>query len=158
MKKCEPLFSSSMIGTDMTLQELWHAIDGLVQSCSIVCSRLDTCNMACCRAGISGVIPCVTRNEMNAIRDFLKMRALSLPPFNVNQCRFFSEDGKCLVYEARPIGCRGYFCANDNYDAVRLPSSYGEQLSRYLETNSLENETIEIRIADFKNIERNNWS
>ena len=141
----------------MQLLELWNSIDELLADSGLECTCLQTCNSACCRADISGVVPRITRNELRAILAFLASRNQPLPPFNVFGCRFLSQDGDCIIYEARPTGCRGFFCADDEYEPAAVPARYGQLLTSYLGANPEESETVEIRTANFADIEGNNW-
>lgn len=77
----------------------------------------------CCRFGITGREPYVTPIEVAYLKASLrkqgkglpgaKNRALPLLGGNVSAeraCPLLQADGKCAAYEARPFGCRTFFC------------------------------------------------
>jgi Fe-S-cluster containining protein len=85
-----------------------------------------TCDTSteCCRFGITGREPQVTSIEIALIRRAIKRRggALSekkraLPlssdsaQKNERICPMLARDGRCAIYEDRPLGCRTFFCS-----------------------------------------------
>ncbi|MEO7331800.1 MAG: YkgJ family cysteine cluster protein [Minicystis sp.] len=84
----------------------------------------------CCRFGVTGREPYVTSIELLAVkravaarggpRSFRKAAPLAreagaprpkLPLADVERrCPMLNDEGRCAVYEARPLGCRTFFC------------------------------------------------
>ena len=78
----------------------------------------------CCRFGITGREPYVTAVELLALRKAIARtgrkpagaavkapRRLPLAGADAERrCPLLGETGRCTVYEARPFGCRTYFC------------------------------------------------
>jgi Fe-S-cluster containining protein len=77
----------------------------------------------CCRFGLTGVEPYVTSIEYLAILKAIqkrggplhdKRKALALEGSGVRDertCALLDRGGRCSVYEARPLGCRTFFCS-----------------------------------------------
>jgi Fe-S-cluster containining protein len=103
------------------LRALYDDVDALYRGAS--CDR----STECCRFGITGREPQVTSIElalvMRALRERggqpgKKRRALPLSPARTGidaaaerACPLLLSPGRCAVYEARPLGCRTFFCA-----------------------------------------------
>jgi Fe-S-cluster containining protein len=84
------------------------------------CTRLTEC----CQFKITGRVPQLTRGE--AILAAKALRASgrkSLPERDDGAYPLLREDGKCLIYQDRPFGCRTHFCA-----AAGGPYARGEVL------------------------------
>jgi uncharacterized protein len=66
----------------------------------------------CCRFAETGREPYVTRAESDYLFAFLRSTGRRLPPPRYDgACPFLDRDETtCTVYEARPLGCRTYFC------------------------------------------------
>jgi Fe-S-cluster containining protein len=72
----------------------------------------------CCRFGVTGREPYPTAIEIEFLRRALaatgrKVGAKKrLPVANERErrCPMLSDEGRCIVYEARPFGCRTFFC------------------------------------------------
>lgn len=69
----------------------------------------------CCRFGVTGREPYVTRLELALLdRELLargglpKRKRLSVS--GERRCPLLGDDGRCSVYSARPFGCRTFFC------------------------------------------------
>lgn len=84
---------------------------------------------ACCRFGVTGREPYVTSIEVAALRAAIAARGGPLrkraeplsdaqrqelggkPRGDERTCPLLDERGRCAVYEARPLGCRTFFCS-----------------------------------------------
>ena len=86
----------------------------------------------CCRFGITGREPQVTSVEVALIARAIaqrggklskRLRALTLSSRDERTCPLLEQPGRCSVYEARPLGCRTFFCARAEHDN---PPSRGE--------------------------------
>jgi uncharacterized protein len=69
----------------------------------------------CCRFGITGREPYLTRAEWELMvkevkRQGRRMPALSDDDDEDERCPFLSPEGRCRIYAARPLGCRTFFC------------------------------------------------
>lgn len=84
------------------------------------CTRLTEC----CQFKLTGRTPQLTRGE--AILAAKAVRAAgrkALPERDDGACPLLREDGRCLIYQDRPFGCRTHFCA-----AAGGPYARGEVL------------------------------
>lgn len=68
----------------------------------------------CCQFQLTGKIPQLTRGEaLLAAQAFRATGRKTLPQRQDGACPMLQADtGKCLIYEARPFGCRTHFCQN----------------------------------------------
>jgi Fe-S-cluster containining protein len=80
----------------------------------------------CCRFGVTGREPYPTAIEIEALRRALaasgRKSATKSPTKNATKkrlpmadaderrCPMLSDEGRCIVYAARPFGCRTFFC------------------------------------------------
>ena len=66
----------------------------------------------CCQFRLTGKVPQLTRGEaLLAAQAFRATGRKSLPLKNDGSCPLLhAENGKCLIYESRPFGCRTHFC------------------------------------------------
>ena len=74
----------------------------------------------CCRFGVTGREPYPTAIEQAELERAVRARGglpkrRSLPTVSARgkderRCALLSDEGKCLVYAARPFGCRTFFC------------------------------------------------
>lgn len=70
----------------------------------------------CCRFGVTGREPYPTAVELAALERAVRARgglgrSRSLPlARDERRCALLSDAGRCLVYDARPFGCRTFFC------------------------------------------------
>jgi Fe-S-cluster containining protein len=74
------------------------------------CTRLTEC----CRFRLTGRTPQLTRGEaMLAAQAVRASGRKTLPSSNApdGACSLLREDGRCLIYQDRPFGCRTHFCA-----------------------------------------------
>jgi Fe-S-cluster containining protein len=66
----------------------------------------------CCRFKLTGLTPQLTRGEaLLAAKAFRATGRTKLPERADGSCPMLDAMGKCLIYEARPFGCRTHFCA-----------------------------------------------
>ena len=66
----------------------------------------------CCQFQLTGKIPQLTRGEaLLAAQAFRATGRKTLPPRPDGACPMLQAGtGKCLIYAARPFGCRTHFC------------------------------------------------
>ncbi len=79
----------------------------------------------CCRFGVTGREPYVTPVELAELQRAIAARGAPLraaPParnrralpladqVDERRCPLLSGEGRCTVYQARPLGCRTFFC------------------------------------------------
>ena len=101
------------------LEALYRDIDAAYASTSCPSSS------ECCRFGRTGREPHVTSIEMVLVRRAVSRRASrrfpTPAPLHLKMaelpvvadervCPMMSPDGRCSIYEARPLGCRTFFC------------------------------------------------
>ena len=78
----------------------------------------------CCQFKLTGRTPQLTRGEaILAAKGLRASGRKTLPERNDGACPMLRENGACLIYEARPFGCRTHFCA-----AAGGPYARGEVL------------------------------
>jgi Fe-S-cluster containining protein len=67
----------------------------------------------CCHFKLTGRTPFLTRGEaIVAARALRQTGRTKLPPAINGACPMLqTSTGNCLIYEARPFGCRTHFCA-----------------------------------------------
>jgi Fe-S-cluster containining protein len=94
----------------VALRSLYREVDALLAGWSCEAST------ECCRFGVTGREPYPTAVELHELERAVRARGglpkrRSLPlAEDERRCTLLSEDGKCLVYAARPFGCRTFFC------------------------------------------------
>jgi uncharacterized protein len=72
------------------------------------CTRLTEC----CQFNLTGAMPLLTRGEaLYAAQALRASGRTKLPERPDGACPLLKPDGKCMIYEARPFGCRTHFCA-----------------------------------------------
>jgi Fe-S-cluster containining protein len=98
------------------LRALYRRVDSLYSGWTCPTST------ECCRFGITGRQPYVTKIELSAIRHAIadhggplsiKRRALPLLMDTAELervCPLLDRQQRCSVYEDRPLGCRTYYC------------------------------------------------
>jgi Fe-S-cluster containining protein len=65
----------------------------------------------CCRFKLTGLTPQLTAGEaLLAAKAWRATGRRELPVPADGSCPMLSPDGRCLIYEARPFGCRTHFC------------------------------------------------
>jgi Fe-S-cluster containining protein len=93
----------------------------------------------CCHFGRTGREPHLHGNEWalleRAIATRGGRRAVTgargrLPVLAERRCPLLDGDGRCSVYEARPFGCRTYFCERARGPERRLPRAAIAELGR----------------------------
>ncbi len=91
------------------LRALYAAVDGLTHGF--------TCDAStdCCRFGVTGREPYPSAVELFVLAKAVRARGglpkrRSLPVSGERRCPLLSDEGRCLVYDARPFGCRTFFC------------------------------------------------
>jgi uncharacterized protein len=102
------------------LLRLYGEVDALTEGGVCQCSEPKDVNEAfCCHFGRLGREPYVTALEMAEVARAVAARGSSSRPRSRHRlpllegartCPLLSEVGRCTVYEARPLGCRTYFC------------------------------------------------
>lgn len=66
----------------------------------------------CCQFKLTGRTPYLTRGEaMVAAKAFRATGRTRLPAREDGGCPMLDAQGRCLIYAARPFGCRTHFCA-----------------------------------------------
>jgi hypothetical protein len=65
----------------------------------------------CCRFRLTGETPYLTRGEaLVAARAWKATGRRGLPNRPNGECPMLSEQGRCMIYKGRPMGCRTHFC------------------------------------------------
>jgi len=65
----------------------------------------------CCQFKLTGQTPMLTKGEaLLAAKAFRGTGRTKLPDRAEGACPMLDAAGKCLIYEARPFGCRTHFC------------------------------------------------
>lgn len=92
------------------------------------------CSTECCRFGVTGREPWVTRAEWELVVLEVRRQGRRLPVLKSDddddddegRCPFLDDDGngggRCRIYAARPLGCRTFFCER----AVQLDGRRGK--------------------------------
>lgn len=69
----------------------------------------------CCQFKLTGRTPMLTAGEALVAASALKATGRRVLPETADpkagRCPLLNPAGKCLIYEARPFGCRTHFCA-----------------------------------------------
>ena len=66
----------------------------------------------CCHFKLTGRTPYLTKGEALAAAAALRATGRKeLPTRTDGACPLLAADGRCLIYEGRPFGCRTHFCA-----------------------------------------------
>jgi Fe-S-cluster containining protein len=98
------------------LQQIYREADALMTHGTCACTDAHSPSDAmCCHFGRIGREPYVTPLEMVevaravAARGGLPRRRLPLLD-ELRTCPLLSQAGRCMIYEARPLGCRTFFC------------------------------------------------
>lgn len=69
----------------------------------------------CCRFGVTGREPYPTAVELAELERAIRARGglpkrRSLAVAGERRCALLGDDGRCVVYASRPLGCRTFFC------------------------------------------------
>lgn len=92
------------------LQALYKRVDAALDGWGCASST------DCCRFGVTGREPYPTAVEVLLIDHAVRERGGSLPKrralplANERRCALLSDEGRCLIYAARPFGCRTFYC------------------------------------------------
>jgi hypothetical protein len=99
------------------------------------------CSTECCRFGVTGREPWVTRAEWELVVREVARQGRRLPVIRGDdddgegRCPFLDDDGggggRCRIYAARPLGCRTFFCdraVHPDGRRGRLPTTTTRQL------------------------------
>jgi uncharacterized protein len=91
------------------LRRLYDEVDGLLAGFSCDAST------ECCRFGVTGREPYATAVELLLLEHAVRARGglpkrRALPVADERRCALLSDQGACLVYTDRPLGCRTFFC------------------------------------------------
>ena len=99
------------------------------------------CSTECCRFGVTGREPWLTRAEFDVVTAAVKAQGRRLPvpddddgKDGEGRCVFLRPDDRCRVYAARPLGCRTFFCDRTTHPDGRkglLPSSTNKALRAF---------------------------
>jgi uncharacterized protein len=104
------------------LRRLYAAAAELLAADRCVCTDAeDASDATCCHFGILGREPYVTALEMAEVARAVAARGgfprspregrKRLPMAEANKtCPLLSSSGRCTIYDARPLGCRTFFC------------------------------------------------
>lgn len=93
----------------------------------------------CCRFAVTGREPWVTQVEWELVVDEVKRQGRRLPAVpddDDGRCPFLNEAGRCVVYRARPLGCRTFFCERAS-GPTAMPKAALRTLPRRLEELTL---------------------
>ena len=65
----------------------------------------------CCRFAVTGREPWLTQAEFSLLAAEVARQGRKLPAVRADEvCPLLSPEGRCTVYEVRPLGCRTFFC------------------------------------------------
>lgn len=65
----------------------------------------------CCRFKLTGRTPFITKGEALVAWQGIKASGRKTLPESVDgACPLLKENGRCMIYEHRPFGCRTHFC------------------------------------------------
>jgi Fe-S-cluster containining protein len=91
----------------------------------------------CCQFKLTGLTPQLTKGEaLLAAKAFRATGRTKLAEKPDGSCPMLDPMGKCLIYDARPFGCRTHFCAaaggpyarRDVLDLIRRLEAVDRQL------------------------------
>lgn len=72
-----------------------------------------TISTQCCQFRLTGRTPMLTKGE--ALYAAIGVKASGrkkLPPRDDGACPLLGKNGRCMIYQHRPFGCRTHFCQN----------------------------------------------
>jgi hypothetical protein len=100
-----------------------------------------TCEQStdCCRFGVTGREPSLWPNEWALVKDAIAARVASKPrrlPVvdQERRCPLLGDDSRCTIYDARPFGCRTYYCQRASGPTRKLPRDRLAELGRRVAT------------------------
>ncbi len=77
--------------------------------------RACTGRTECCRFKLTGKTPLLTKGEAFVAAKALRATGRTRLPTPVDErsgaCPMLTGQGRCMIYESRPFGCRTHFCA-----------------------------------------------
>jgi Fe-S-cluster containining protein len=124
----------------MNLPVLFAELQAVQKRCGVTCQKGDGCDGQCCRLDLGNGEPSITATESELINQ--KLRTLDSFTFHEAgnlACKFLSRQGKCKIYEVRPIDCRAHFCADEDMRSAKaadvdalLDKYYAENDHEYL--------------------------
>lgn len=89
----------------------------------------------CCRFGLTGREPYLTEAEWRALEADVARQGRRMPrPRADRTCPFLTEESRCSVYAARPLGCRTFYCHRAS--GPRPPRAALADIARRLEALS----------------------
>ncbi|HEY8142076.1 MAG TPA: YkgJ family cysteine cluster protein [Kofleriaceae bacterium] len=89
----------------------------------------------CCHFAVTGKQPFLTEAEWQLVMDELVRQGRTVPPPREDKvCGFLGDDRRCTIYEARPLGCRTFFC--HRVKGPRVPRRAYNDFLRRLEVMS----------------------
>lgn len=115
------------------LEALYREVDARFEGASCALSS------ECCRFGLTGREPQVTSIELALVKRALMARGGALPKSKKalpltndgereRVCPLLDRAQRCAVYEARPLGCRTFYCTR----AVHFEAPSRRELQRYV--------------------------
>jgi hypothetical protein len=89
-----------------------HVIEllGEVSRRTATCQRFCSGRAECCRFHLTGEIPHVTLPEAWLVWKAWKATGRTSVAKTAGECPFLDEQGRCRIYEKRPVACRTHFC------------------------------------------------
>jgi Fe-S-cluster containining protein len=109
MKNRAPTSSPAALERRAALEEvraIYREVD--LRPAQRQCTRLTEC----CQFRLTGRIPQLTRGEALLAAQAVRASGRKTLPESVDgACPLLRADGKCLIYQDRPFGCRTHFCA-----------------------------------------------
>jgi Fe-S-cluster containining protein len=122
----------------MTLPRLFALLQAVQKHFGLTCQKKTGCDAQCCRLDLMNGEPSITAAEIERIDQ--KLRAVGSFAFyeagNL-ACKFLSRQGKCKIYEVRPIDCRAHFCADEDMRSAKA-ADVDELLDQYYAENEHE--------------------
>ena len=112
--------ASSSADPLVALRAIYGAVDRALEGWSCETST------DCCRFGITGREPYTTAVELLELDRAVRARGglpkrRTLPLAGERRCALLGDDGRCLVYASRPLGCRTFFCDRATGPEARPP-------------------------------------
>jgi hypothetical protein len=90
------------------VERIYAEVDRRVADLPTACRN----QTVCCQFARTGQIPVLTLGEaLHAARGLRASGRRSLPAAPSGSCPLLGQDGRCLIYRHRPLGCRTHFCA-----------------------------------------------
>lgn len=128
------------------LRELYREVDAAFKGYGCAAST------DCCRFGVTGREPYVTSLELVALRRAVaarggalseKRRALPIYSGHVadeRPCPLLDRTGRCSVYDARPLGCRTFWCERADDGGLTVSRDRVANIVRRLQDLAAEHE------------------